>query len=365
MKIAQVVHTFPPETGGIENHAYYLSLELARQGHQVTVYTSKARGARGKENLDGIKIVRVWALPFLNFSSIRISPTLFFHLLLSDAEVFHSHGYGSLHPFIASIASLIKRKPFVFTFHGYPHMRGKARFLQNVYKKLFAPIFLRIARQIISVADATIDDFREEVDMRKVTTIPNGVEFDFFKCPPLSGHTISYIGRLDEYKGIDVLISAFARVKQRFPEARLRIIGRDEGIRGDLKKYALDLGVEAEFIEASREEMPKHYSSSTVIVLPSRYEGLSLVLLESIACERPILTTKVGASPRVLRKAFGDNGKTYLFDTEKELLEKICDVLSDNEKYRKLAAAGRAGLMQEYSWSKAAEKTIEVYKKVA
>ncbi|VVB66706.1 Trehalose synthase [Candidatus Gugararchaeum adminiculabundum] len=364
MKIAQVVHTFPPETGGIENHAYYLSVELAKQGHEVTVYTSRAKGAKGKEATNGIRIVRAWSLPFLNFSSVRISPTLIFHLLRSDAEVFHSHGYGSLHPLIASIAAFLKRKPFVFTFHGYPQMKGRAKTLQKIYKRLIAPIFLRIAKHMISVADATIDDFRDEVDIRKVTTIANGVEFDVFKCPPLQGQVISYIGRLDEYKGIDVLVSAFSRVKKQFPDAKLRIIGKDEGIRKDLERYAKELGVEAEFTEAKREEMPAYYSSSAVIVLPSRYEGLSLVLLESIASERPIFTTKVGASPRVLRRVLGGEGKTYLFDTEKELVEKISDVLSNPEKYRQIAAKGREGAMKEYSWTKAAEKTIEVYNKV-
>ena len=118
MKIAQVAHLFPPATGGIEHHVYHLSKELSNLKNDVTVYTTMVPGAKKEEKMDGIRVRRFRSLNFPLFSSVRFAPGMFFSLLSSDADVFASHGYGSLMPYIASIAAFLKRKPFIFTLHG-------------------------------------------------------------------------------------------------------------------------------------------------------------------------------------------------------------------------------------------------------
>ena len=367
MKIVQVVHAFPPDIGGIESHVFYLSREMVKNGHDVTVITTKTKGAGKNETVDGVKVIRYFALPLPIFSSVRFIPFLPLRLALMDADIYHSHGYGSTQPFFTSLAAFITNRPFIFTVHGYPKLKGFGGLMKWFYTNFPARVFLRIARKIITVTDATIPDIEPEVSKEKITTIPNGVDFEKFKpskkLPALDSNVIAYIGRFDAYKGIDTLVRAFAIVKKKIPSAELRLIGRDEGIVNSLKKLAGELCVDIVFSEANPKEMPKIYARLSAVILPSKYEGLSLVLLEAIASGRPMLSTPVGASPKLFSEVYGSDAKKMLFEIENscELAGKILNVLGNKKEFEEICARARKGLMASYSWEASAEKTLLVY----
>ncbi|MFH1471174.1 MAG: glycosyltransferase family 4 protein [Candidatus Micrarchaeota archaeon] len=343
---------------------------MAKKGHEVTVVTTSTRGAPSSETLDKIQIIRFWSFRLPIFSSVRLIPFLPIRLALMNADIYHSHGYGSTQPFFTAIASLLSRRPFVFTVHGYPKLKGLAAAFKWFYTNIPARIFLRVASKIITVADATIPDIEREAAKDKITTIPNGVDFEKFKQPnrlsSIDSSTITYIGRFDSYKGIDTLIRAFATVKKKKPEAELVLIGRDEGISGSLRSLASELGVEIEFREASPSDMPAVYGNMSIVVLPSKYEGLSLVLLEAIASERPMLSTPVGAAPRVFREVYGKEAQKFLFEVDNhyELAGKIINVLDNRKEFEKTCTLARIELSKRYSWSSAAIETLKVYEEV-
>jgi glycosyltransferase involved in cell wall biosynthesis len=370
LKIIQVVHAFPPDVGGIEAHVYNLSKELVKLGHEVTVVTTKTDKAKSEEVIDGIKVLRQWSLRFPMFSAVRFVPLQPLRLALMDADVYHSHCYGATQPFFTSLAAFVKRKPFIFTIPGYPKLEGTAGFFKSLYTNIPARILLRIAKKVITVTEATMPDIEKEVPKEKIRIIPNGVDFEQFKPKaPLSSlktNRIIYVGRLDAYKGIDTLIQAFAQVKKKIPNSELCIIGRDEGILNELKFLAKELGVDVEFCEAGPGEMPKLYESASVVVLPSKYEGQSLVILEAIASGRPILSTPVGAAPEVFGEVYKKDAKKLLFGVGDELglARKIIDILENKKSYEKICTFARDELAKKYSWSSAAEKTVEIYKEV-
>ena len=367
MKIIQVVHAFPPDVGGIEAHVYNLSKEMARMGHTVTVVTTKTQGAKSSETIDGIKVIRYWAFSLPVFSSVRFIPFLPLRLAMMDAEVYHSHGYGSTQPFFTSLAAFITRRPFIFTVHGYPKLRGLAGLFKWFYTNFPARAFLRIARRVITVAEATIQEIESEIPKTKITTIPNGVDFvRFTRRTPLSmlrTNTIAYIGRFDAYKGIDTLVRAFAITKKKCPDSELKIIGRDEGIADSLNGLASGLGVEINFSEARPDEMHNIYDSLSLVVLPSKYEGLSLVLLETIASGRPMLSTPVGAAPKLFEEIYTEDAPKFLFDIDNhyELAGKILNVLEKKKEFEAICHRAREELKKKYSWELAAEKTLKVY----
>jgi glycosyltransferase involved in cell wall biosynthesis len=370
LKIIQVVHAFPPDIGGIEAHVYNLSKELAKKGHEVTVVTTRTKGAKNDETVDGVRILRQTSLRLPMFSSVRIVPFQPLRLALMDADVYHSHGYGSAQPFFTSLAAFIKRKPFVFTLHGYPKLKGAAGIFKKLYTNLPARVFLRIARKVITVTSATVPDIEKEAVKEKIVTIPNGVDFRQFKCKAklsaLKTNVVLYVGRLDAYKGIDTLVQAFAEVKSRVPDAKLRIIGRDEGVRGSLEKLASKLRVEVEFKEVLPGEMPNFYESASAVVLPSKYEGLSIVLLEAISFERPTFSTPVGAAPKLFQEVYGKDAQKFIFGIGEshELSDSIIEALRNKKEFEKICSLARGELVKKYSWSSVADRTIEVYKEV-
>ncbi|MCX6777836.1 MAG: glycosyltransferase family 4 protein [Candidatus Micrarchaeota archaeon] len=367
MKIAQVVHSFPPDTGGIEGHTYNLAKGMAARGHEVTVFTSKPKGAKNDELVDGFRVRRFPYINVLSLSSVRIIPFLTLHLLRADADVYHSHGYGSLQPFCAAVAAKIRGKPFVFTLHGYPKMEGPMAVMQWLYKNTLARFYLWAASSVISVASANITNIAAEVDGRKIRVIHNGVDMEMFKCKngiTKAKNRIVYVGRLDKYKGIDSLVRAFARIKTEFPDAELSLVGRDEGIKQELEGMANQLGIKINFSEANESEMPNIYDDAAAVVLPSKYEGMSLVILEAIACERPMLSTKVGEAPSLFKEVYRKHAHLLLFDTEEELAWKIRDVLKNKARYEAIAAGARKRLVEKYSWGMVCDETLKVYERV-
>lgn len=378
MKIAQVVHSFYPTQGGIEYHAYYLSKELVKRGHEVTVFTSSVPGLPKEEVIDGIKVKRVWALGLFGFSSVKLSPMLISELTKGDFDIYHSHGYGSLHPVAAATAAKMHHKPFIFTLHGYQHFRGGFEGVaQSLYRNTAARMFLPAADKIISVTDATLNDISSEIDVDRVILIPNGVDTRFFKPMPelaqkirrkygaTKGNLITYAGRLDKYKGIDVLIRAFKRIKQQLPDSVLLIAGKDEGIKKELEALANSIGVEDIFFEeVELSGMPAIYSASDVVVLPSLYEAQPLVMLEALSCGTPFVSNPVGEVPKVLSKAYGKAAKDFITKIEDvdDLAAKIVNVLKNKEKITPLMKRARGFVVKTYSWPAVCSQVLKVYR---
>ena len=358
MRIVQVVHSFYPAIGGIEQHVYHLSKELVKQGHEVIVHTT----GKGKEGIDGVTVKYHWALSLPFFSSVNLSPGLVLSLLRERADVFASHGYGSTMPYWTALVAWLKGKPFVFTLHGYPRLRGVEGIFQWFYKIFIASIFLRIAKKIIIVSRATERDIEKEADARKIVYIPNGVSGVFFQIKKQKSNAIAYIGRFDRYKRIDMLIEAFAEVKKEFPELELTLIGRDEGIRAELEAAAKRAGVEVLFGEAKPDDMPQLYSQLKAVVLPSAYEGFSLVWLEAIASQRVVFSTPVGEAPELFANAYGKDADKFLFRDTQELVSKLRGFLENEKAYEKTVAAARATVKTGYSWKTVAERTLKTYR---
>jgi glycosyltransferase involved in cell wall biosynthesis len=363
MKIAQVVHLFPPATGGIEHHTYEICRKLAENDNEVAVFTTDV-GKAPKEK-SGFLIKRFFSLNLPIFSSVRFPPMLFFSLMQSNFDVYCSHGYGSLMPFITAIACWLKRKPFVFTLHGYPKLKGIGGLFQKLYSIFIASIYLRIAQKVIVVSQASVADIMKEVDESKIVHVANGINPEEFSCGDFSEkNAITYVGRLDKYKGIDVLIRAFAKLKEKNSEIQLVIAGRDEGIRKELSELAAKQNVEIDFQDVPYSEIKKVYCNSKAIVLPSRYEGFSLVWLEAIASSRPMFSTPVGDAKKVFSDLYGNEAGQFLFNGEDELVGKLGSMLKDPKGYSAIIRRAEERCKKKYSWEKIAKDTLEVYKKL-
>lgn len=361
MRIIQVVHSFYPEVGGIEQHVYHLSKELVKQGHDVVVYTT----GKGKENLDGVEVKRFWALSLPLFSSVNCSPGLVLSLLGEKGDVFASHGYGPTIPHVTAWISWFKRRPFIFTLHGYPQLRGLDGLFQFLYKWTFAFWFLRIAKKIILVSKATKKQISKEADPNKLVYIANGIGNRFFSGIGNKRNVIAYIGRFDRYKRIDMLIDAFAELKKQFPGLQLWLIGKDEGIRNELEKQIAELKLrDVKFKQVKPAEMPSIYRQVKAVVLPSRYEGFSLVWLEAMASQAAMFSTPVGEASGLFAEVYGKNANKFLFKDKDKLVEKLGAFLRQEKQFGQVLTTAQKRIKQKYTWEAVAKKTLEVFKAV-
>jgi glycosyltransferase involved in cell wall biosynthesis len=145
---------------------------------------------------------------------------------------------------------------------------------------------------------------QERVNPCRARVLENGVDLERFLAlaPPAGAvRSVGCVANLRPVKGVDVLAEAAARLRRVLPSLRFRVAGEGEQ-RGEVEALAARLGVAGRFELVGRcADVPAFLAGVDVAVLPSRSEGMSNALLEYMAAARPIVATRVGANPEVVR----------------------------------------------------------------
>jgi glycosyltransferase involved in cell wall biosynthesis len=143
--------------------------------------------------------------------------------------------------------------------------------------------------------------------------IPLGVETELYRPlpnPPTredDAPRVLFVGRLDASKGLDLLIAGFARFRQKYPKARLILVGGSQDfnpvetqVRQWIKQHGVEDAVQMTGL-LPREAILPYYQSADLFVLTSQWEGLPNALLEALACGVPAVVTAVGGLPSVIK----------------------------------------------------------------
>ena len=145
----------------------------------------------------------------------------------------------------------------------------------------------------------------EIIDARDTETSPNGTAVQVTET---SAPIILSIARLtysDRYKGIDHLIQAMPAIREKIPDARLRVIGRGDDLPR-LQKLAAPPGDAGEFLGyVSDETIKSEIAAARIFALPSEREGFGLVYLEAMAQGKPCVGAHAGGAPEVIDSASG------------------------------------------------------------
>ncbi|WP_266181030.1 glycosyltransferase [Dyella humicola] len=255
--------------------------------------------------------------------------------------------------------------PFVVTSHGADlfALQGK------LFKWLRAKVVERAAAVTV-VSDAMRQRLQSECPGTQVLTMPMGVDMDErfgVSTQDLgSTHTLLFVGRLVEKKGLIYLIEAMPEIVASHPGARLDIVGF--GPEGDrLKDRVKHLGLDSSvrFVGAvPQSDLPGYYRSATAFVAPfvqasgGDQEGLGLVVAEAIGCQCPVI---VGDVPAV-HDLIGDVQECIVPQRDSPALAKaIIRVLDDPESARQQAVALRASIYERFSWTSVAKGYAELF----
>jgi glycosyltransferase involved in cell wall biosynthesis len=206
----------------------------------------------------------------------------------------------------------------------------------------------------------------------KVQIIYNGVNTEDF-TPEVSGKAfrekvgippgaplMGYCGQLVQEKGLKVLVEAFRIVNRELPESRLVFAGRGK-FEEDLKRIVVESSLEktvvfAGFIEEIREFM----AALDVFVLPTFHkEGLARVLLEAMACGKPVIATPIGGNAETI--VDGVTGFIFPAGEHEQLALKIISLLKDKELAGRIGQAGRLRAVNDFSIKRTAENIHSLY----
>ncbi len=361
MKVAVIVDTWFPFIGGGQRSAWEISKRLAKKGVVIDLIT-RNNGENKLQSVKNLRIIKLgkFANPEHNFSRIIFLYKAFRYTVSNKYDLVHGHAF--LSGFLLIFLKIFAKKSVIYTVHGTSLKSN----LKSPFSKFIE--WLLLAKTPYDYEITVSRDFLKYPNInKKVVYIPNGVdvrEFDQINISKFNNPTLIFAGRLHKQKNIPALLDAFSLIIKKIPLARLLIIGsgpEEETIKSKIKELDLKTNVGV-LGEKNKEELIKYYKKSHVFVLTSVYEGFPLSMLEAWAAKIPVVVPRTGECAFLVKE--GANG--FLISDSSNINE-IAKVLEKALKFTRLKGLGENGynlVCKNYTWDKAAEKTLEIYNKL-
>jgi glycosyltransferase involved in cell wall biosynthesis len=302
-------------------------------------------------------------------------------------DIVHGHGEsvvgllamkkaGRINLPIASSVHILRKTQFKALTRLDGADRSAIRQLSKIKALVLERCYLRYVDVLTPVNYGLASEIEAEYGIsKKVRVILNGVDVDQFDphgqktgesqtlCQRLScSHVLLFVGVLNGRKGELDLLRAMPLVFQERPNARLIIVGKGPG-RDAAQREAARLGIAAqvEFIGyLNRDEIKAYYHGCDVFVLPSYSEGLPKVVLEAMACGRPVVISDIPAHHHLIQN--GINGYLCPIGDSPGLANVLITALSDTQARRQMAAKAREEILNHYTWTAVAARLDTIYK---
>jgi glycosyltransferase involved in cell wall biosynthesis len=377
MKVAMITSFFLPYVGGMEYAVYHLSREISKLGVEVDVITPFPRKSMADENMN-FKVHRL--RPSLKLSKGFFCPPLLAHLLRHDYDIYHLHLPFHFGGETTALCSLIKKTPIIATHHqDWISQNTLLNGAYRIYDEIFTNWILKNAKLITASTNSRAESSPVLKNYREKTVVLRfGVDTDMF-YPGCGGAELKlqlalqnkkivlFVGKLDRqhrYKGLDYLIKAFHGVTKEINNAVLVVVGS-----GDLlpfyMKMAKGQGLENKVFfmgGVSNEKLSRIYDMCDVFVLPSLNEAYGIVLIEAMACGKPVITTNLPGPAEVV--LWGDCGALVEPKNVKELRRKISYLLKNTERSIEIGRRNAEYVRREFEWEKIGTTLKNLYDEV-
>jgi glycosyltransferase involved in cell wall biosynthesis len=372
MNICMVASVPLPPQEGMGYYMWNLARQLTQQGHRPQIITRGSLKGTQHQICEGIEIWRPTFVPLypwhVHLHSLFVNQLV--ARLESDIDVFHVH--SPLPPIIKT------RRPILLTVH--TPLRADVRSIplrdiSALLVKLQAPVSYWIeqrlfqqARQVVAVAASVAQELSEYgLNPTSVEVLGNGVETTLFEpanTKPEAPYVLA-VGRLGLRKGFEDLIECARLVLQHIPEVRFRIAGTgplEKSLRTQIARAGLSAQVELLGHISDRREIIRLYQHAAVFVHPAHYEGLPTVLLEAMACGRPVVATAVSGALDVIQSEV--NGLLIPPHNPSKMATVILRLLSDPELANHLGQAARRTVETHYSWDRVSARYSQLYRQL-
>lgn len=333
------------------------------------------------EVIEGITVYRFYSKSRHNVSALRRIKKILSVIRELKPHICHIHSttYFSLRIFLNLRFDNI---PTVLTVHGIAHVEKmnawrKEHSLANLFKYVVQSsvefILLFMSRTIIVDTQYVADTIHNYKTHWKIISepvyeiIPQGISPVFFEMQnkPVSGNLLS-VGAISKRKGHLVLIEALEKVKVRFPDVSLTIVGTlsETGYLEEMQQLIREKRMEhciAIHLNVPFASVLDFYRLSDIFVLHSEEESQGIVFCEAMAAGKPVISTKVGGIPWVVKH--GINGLLSEYGDVDTFADHIIRLLENDVLRQEMERANKAEA-QRYDWVKIEKNIMRVYKTI-
>ncbi|WP_156229907.1 D-inositol-3-phosphate glycosyltransferase [Corynebacterium occultum] len=402
MRIAMIsMHTSPlqqpgsGDAGGMNVYVLSTATHLARQGIEVDIYTRATRPSQGEvvEVGENLRVINIIAGPYEGLAKEELPTQLaaFAGGILQYArcenleyDLIHSHYWLS-----GQVGWLLRdlwEIPQVHTSHTLAAVKNVYRSENDSPESEARRI---CEQQLVDNADLLVVNTREETadliqhydaNEERIVVVAPGADTELFTPGndratersrrqlgvPLHAKVVAFVGRLQEFKGPQVLIRAVAELLRRDPDRNLRVLisGGPSGPNATPESYremAAELGVERRirFLDPRPPaELVAIYRAADIIAVPSYNESFGLVAMEAQASGTPVIAARVGGLPVAV--AEGETGLLVDGHDPSDWADALAQLLDDDDTRIRMAEDAVAHATN-FSWARTAEQLAGVY----
>jgi D-inositol-3-phosphate glycosyltransferase len=375
------------DAGGMNVYVRETASRLAALGHEVDVFTRSAeRGPAVQQLAPGARLIRVAAGPARALDKQRL-PELVPQFANGVAafrlaegrryDLLHSHYWLS-----GTAALLLQRRwqvPHVTMFHTLGEVKNRARLGEHEPVRR-----IEAERRIVDEASRIVCATEHERGLlrslygaveARIVTIPCGVDADLFvpadresakrRLGFAGERAVVYAGRIEPLKGLDIVVGALAQLDE--PRPLLVVVGGDHHAAAEVRRLqaaAAAAGVldRVRFVGAvPQAELAVYLAAADVCVVPSFYESFGMVALEAQACGTPVVASRVGGLPGVVRD--GETGYLVPWRCPEPFAERL-DLLLRNDGLRRSLGRTAREWAERFRWESVAARLVGLYESV-
>jgi glycosyltransferase involved in cell wall biosynthesis len=369
----KVLSHLDPKYGGLSVVVPELGSAISSQGAfsiEIAGFCSPdERSLTG--DLQGIEVSR-WPSSRLQWLKDR---SLRSHFLdrCERADGIHIHGLWEQSTAMAAHAARRLGKPYIVSAHGMLERWALAN--KKLKKQLYAALLERAniesAACLHALTRAEAEDYRKFGSRRPIAIIPNGVRVprsassDAFleKFPALKGRRIIlYLGRIHFKKGLDLLVEAWSRLADDWPDAQLVLAGPDfENTQLAIERLISSRRLDRRVVLAGMLRGDLKWSAlaaAECFVLPSHSEGLSVSVLEAMGIGLPVIVTRQCNLPEIAQYGAGRQIEPDIG----ELADALSEYLNRSDTAnREIGNRGKKLVSERYCWSVVGKQMSELY----
>lgn len=373
LRIVQVTPFFGyRQYGGTERFVMNLSEELADRGHHIDVFSTKhSTEIPYQEYYKNLTIHRFYSP--VNVFGINPACIMLHKLLkVKEIDVFHVHSYIYFTSIQVALAKLFKRIPILLHIHGGvgrpPYKTSMLRhFAKLFYDQTFGSFVLHQSDIIASVSSYDAEILKNSAPKKRdsIFIINNAINVENFPevTPSVQGDfVVSYIGDLEPWKGVVYYARVIKEVLKKNYKVVFWFIGNGS-LSSSLQDFFEGQQRVRFFGTVDHKTIPSLLSKTNLLVHPSYWEGSPTTIIEAMSMGIPIIGSKVGDIPRLLK--YGKAGTLFVAGNEIQLREKIEEAITNYDEILSTAQKYRKGFREDFSLKVVTDKIEKFYYKLS